>query len=306
MYKEQYKKGYSFRIEIGFLLAIFLIMILFYIYPRFEYTLGLKKSIEQPDFIITEIPRTFQQYKKIKPPQPVSPTKYDEVEFLEDVEIAENEESNSSAKLDSLNFGLLYYEDLLPYLGLGRLDSQSLEEQKKPLDLYHDYLNYRLTEIFKNKNNFKSRTQVDDILAQSMGRNPNMMQIDIGQVIVAAKDYINSNKSRTITINNIINTEKYWYILELLWKKKGQTVFEIYADDSVRKKNTIISLKESMQNLKENGLVTKVAGYERDHYFPTFSPDEMVEIVNKLSAQHLSGQHKNILSSFMNFIIMHS
>ena len=139
-----------------------------------------------------------------------------------------------------------------------------------------------------------------------MGRDPAMLSINIGSVADATKNYFRSKYRKNITVNNIVNSEKHWYILELLWEKKGQTIFEIYADESVRKKTSVATLQESMHNLEENGLVFKVEGFERSKFFPTYAPKEMIEVINKLLAQDLSTQQKDILSSFVNFIILNS
>ncbi len=139
-----------------------------------------------------------------------------------------------------------------------------------------------------------------------MGRYPGMFRVDIGSVIDATKKYINSSNKRTITVNSIVNSEKHWYILELLWYKNGQTIFEIYADKYVSKINTVSTLKESMSNLKENGLVIEVEDFERSRYYPAHNPGEMIEIMNRLMAQDLPTQQKDILSSFINFIILNS
>ena len=61
-----------------------------------------------------------------------------------------------------------------------------------------------------------------------------------------------------------------------------------------------------MNNLVENGLVFKVEGFERSKFYPSYSPDEMIEIVNRLLVQDISGQQKDILNYFINFIILNS
>jgi len=95
-------------------------------------------------------------------------------------------------------------------------------------------------------------------------------------------------------------------ILASLWEKKSQTVFDIYDNESIRKKNTVSSLKESLNNLEENGLVIEIGGYERNHYYPAFNPDEIIEIVNRFLANGVTIHQKDKLNSFLSFIILNS
>jgi len=300
------KSKYKIRLELSFLIALIIVVMFFSLYPQFAQKFGINKSSLEPDFIIMDIPRTIQLLKKIEPPKPEIPAKFEEVELIDDVEIAAKVEIDSSFVVDSTEIALRYYEQLLPYLDLEKFDPGIFKQETEPLARYHEYLNKRLTEIFSEKKSYKSRTHIDDVLAQSMGRDPRMLSVDIGSVVDATKNYFKSNSKRKITVDNIIKSEKHWYILELLWSYKGQSIFEIYADESIRKKNTIVSLKESMNNLKENGLVFEVERFERSHYFPSFSPDEMIEIVNKLLAQDLSNHQKDKLSLYLNFVIINS
>jgi predicted transcriptional regulator len=300
------KTRYRFKIELSLFLALVFTITLFYLYPRFEQRFGINKPRLEPDFIVTDIPRTIQLLKKLKPPPPEIPAKFEEIEFVDDVEITKIENIDSLNVVDSSEFVFQYYKQLLPYLDLEKFDPNVLEIQPEPLDQYHEYLNNRLTQIFKDKKSYKSRSHVDDVLAQSMGREPGMLKIDIGSVVNATNNYFKSNNKRNISVENIIKSEKHWYILELLWQKKGQTIFEIYTEESVRKINSVATLKESMNNLKENGLVFEVEGFERSRYFPAHNPDEMIEIVKRLLAQDLPTQQKDILSSFINFIIFNS
>ncbi|MCK5033334.1 MAG: hypothetical protein KAS18_06855 [Calditrichia bacterium] len=306
MRKNKFKLRYALRLEISLLSVLIITILFFYFYPRFEQKFSTSKNLIEPDFIIVDTPRTYQIVEKIKPLLPVIPSQFEEIEFMEDVEIVENEVFDSTKFVDSSLANLLYYEDLLPYIGLEQFDPRLMEDKNEPLDQYREYLNYRLTEIFNNKKSYKSRSNIDDILTQSMGRDPNMLLIDIRSVIYAVNKYINPKTRRNITVQNIIESEKYWYILEVLWRKKTQTIFEIYDDESIRKVNTVASLKKSMNNLKENELVIEIESFERSHYFPSFSPDEMIDIVNKYLARDLTNKHKDILSSFLNFIIMNS
>jgi len=300
------KSRYKFRLEFSLLLALNIILFFFYLYPRFEERFGNNKPNLEPDFIVTDIPRTIQLLKKLKPPPPEIPAKFEEVELMDDVEITKNEEIDSSMVIDSTDIALQYYEQLLPYLDLEKFDPGTLNTESEPLAQYNKYLNDRLEKIFKDKKSYKSRTNIDDIMAKSMGRDPAMLSVNIGTVVNATKNYFRSKNRRNITATSIINSEKHWYILELLWQKKGQTIFEIYADESVRKNNSVVTLKESMYNLEENGLVFKVEGFDRSKFYPAYTPDEMIEVVNKLLVQDLSTQQKDILSSFVNFIILNS
>jgi hypothetical protein len=306
MWKNSLKTGYLFRLELCLLIVLIITILFFSLYPRFEQKFGLKNSSTEPDFILTEMPRTYQSIKKPAPPLPKIYSYSDDIELMEDVEIVKKEEIDSSSVSDSNIVDLLYYENLLPFLGLQEFDSNYYQVQPQPLDQYQEYLNNRLLEIFSNKNSYKSRTNVDDFLTKSMGRDPNMLNINIGSVIEATKKYINSNKKRIITAHNIINTKNHWYILEILWNKKGQSIFELYENESIRKMNTIASLKESMHNLKENGLIFEIEGYERSHYYPIHNPEEMIEIVNRILAQDLSNPQKDILFSFLNFVVLNS
>ena len=300
------KYRYKFRLEFSLLFALIIIVSIFYLYPKFEQRFGLNKPKLEPDFIVTDIPRTIQLLNKLKPPPPEIPSKFEEVELMDDVEIVINENIDSLNVIDSSEIALQYYQQLLPYLELEKFDPNALKNESEPLAQYQEYLNKRLTKIFSEKKSYKSRTQIDDVLAQSMGRDPGMLSVDIGSVVNATKNYFKSNKKRNITVDNIIKSEKYWYILELLWQKKGQTIFEIYTDESVRKNNSVATLKESLGNLQENGLVFEVEGYERSRYFPAQTPDEMIELTNRLLAKDLPSEQKEILSSFVNFIILNS
>jgi predicted transcriptional regulator len=306
MRKDKFKTRYLLQVEISLLSTLIITSLFFYFYPSIEQKFKSNNSIIEPDFIITYIPRTYQEIEKVKPPIPESPVFFEETELMEDEEIAKKEDVDSLIFKDSSEIALLYYEDLLPYPDLEKFDPNTLQTQIKPLDQYHEYLNNRLTEIFSERKSYKNRTYIDDVLAQSMGRDPGMLSVNIGSVIDATKKYINSNNKRNISVDSIIKSEKHWYILELLWEKKGQTIFEIYTDESIRKNNTVATLKESINNLKENGLVFEVEDFERSRYFPAHNPDEMIEIVNRLLAQDLPAQQKDILSSFVNFIILNS
>jgi len=306
MKNKNLKSRYRFRLEFSLLLALIITLTFFYLYPRFEEIFGINKPDLEPDFIVTDIPRTIQLLKKLKPLPPEIPAKFEEIELMDDVEIAENEAIDSTFVIDSTGIALQYYEQLLPYLDLEKFDPGTLKTDPEPLAQYNKYLNDRLEKIFNDKKSYKSRTNIDDILAQSMGRDPAMLSVNIGSVVDATKNYFRSKNRKNITVNSIIKSEKHWYILELLWEKKGQTIFEIYASDSVRKNNSMMTLKESIHNLEENGLVFKVEGFERSKFFPTHTPNEMIEVVNKLLAQDLSTQQKDILDSFVNFIILNS
>ena len=300
------KSRYRLRLEISLLLALIIITTFFILYPSFEKRFGMNKPDLEPDFIVTDIPRTIQLLKKLKPLLPEIPAKFDEVEFMDDVEIVENDVIDSTLIIDSTGIVLQYYEQLLPYLELDKFDPGTLKTDSEPLAQYNKYLNDRLDKIFKDKKSYKSRTNIDDVLAQSMGRDPAMLSVSIGSVVDATRNYFRSKNRKNITVNNIVKSKKHWFILELLWEKKGQTIFEIYANESVRKNNSIVTLKESMHNLEENGLVFKVEGFERSKYFPTHTPDKMIEVVNRLLAGDLPIQQKDILSSFVNFIILNS
>jgi hypothetical protein len=306
MKNQNLKSRYILRLEISLLLALLMILTLFYLYPRFEERFGINKPNLEPDFIVTDIPRTIQLLKKLKPLPPKIPAKFEEVEFMDDVEIVENEVIDSTLIIDSTGIALQYYEQLLPYMDLDKFDPGTLKTESEPLAQYNKYLNDRLEKIFNDKKSFKSRTNIDDILAQSMGRDPAMLSVSIGSVVDATRNYFRSKNRKNITVDNIVKSEKHWYILELLWERKGWTIFEIYAEKSVRKNNSMATLKESMYNLEENGLVFKVEGFDRSKYFPTHTPDKMIEIVNRLLAQDLPIHQKDILSSFINFIVLNS
>ncbi len=294
------------RLEISLLCALIIISLIFYLFPRIAENFSNNNSSAKPDFIIIDIPQTFQIYKKAMPAKPEISSQYEEVEMMEDVVIVETREIDSTFYMDSTLANLLYYENLLPYLGLEKFDPKSLKEEKEPLDHYREYLFEKLTKIYNDKNSFKIKSNVDDILAQSMGRDPNMLMVDIVAVIENTKRYINSKVNRNITINNIINTEHDWHILAVIWEKTSPTVFEIYEDEYVKKSNSVSSLKESLNNLEENGFVIEIEGFESDRYLPTFSSEKMIDLVNRFLARDLTNQQKDKLSSFLNFIIMSS
>lgn len=302
---DKFRKRYKLHVELSFIFSIIAISLIFYLYPRFAEKFS-KNAIPEPDFIIIDIPPTIQLSHKVIPVIPEISSQYEEIEMMEDVEIVDTQIIDSTIYADSTLANLLYYEDFLPYLGLEKFDPKSLKEKKEPLDQYHEYLSERLTKIFENKYPIKSRSNVDDILARSMGRDPNMLKINIGETIESVSKYMKSNANRNIYINNIINTENDWFILATLWDKNSQTVFEIYEDESIRKENTVSSLKESLNNLEENGLVIKIDGYERKQYFAAFQPDEIIDVVNRFLAGNLTDQQHDTLSSFINFIIMNS
>lgn len=306
MKKNSLNATYTIRLEFSLLIALIIIGIFFFSFPKFKQMFIINDLNVKPDFIITDTPQTIQMLKKLKPPKPEIPAKFDEVELMDDVEIAESDSMDSTFISDSTKLAFHYYDQLLPYLNLEKFDPGVLKNEEEPLAQYNEYLNKRLTEIFNNKKSYSSRSHIDDYLSQSMGRDPGMLSIDIGAVVDATKKYFKTNRRTLITIDNIVSSEKHWYILEMLWDKKGQSIFEIYNNESVRKNNTIKTLKESMLNLSENGLVFEVEDNERSRYYPTHSPQKMIEIVNRMLAQDVSNQHKEILSSFVNFIILNS
>lgn len=306
MRQPKYESGYFVRLEIGFLAVIIAFVVIFYCFPEISSITNSTIDIIEPDFVIVDIPRTFYLNKIKKPTIPVISSQYEEFDLMGDVEIVNHSTPDSTQIYDSTFVDLLYYDDFLPYSAIDEFDPESLKEKKEPLDYYHDYLFEKLAEIDKHKNTFKIRSNVDDFLVQSMGRDPNMLTVNIGNVVDETKKYIVSNKKNSITIHNIVETEKDWYLLEVLWQKKTHSIFEIYNDDSVKNQNTILSLKKSIENLKNNGLVFEIEIYNTTHYSPTFKPDQMIEIVNKLLVQDLTTQQKTKLSSFLNFIVLNS
>jgi len=305
MKKDKFNRRYKLHIELSFLIALLLLILLFYLYPRFAEKFFHRKLVE-PSFIIVDIPPSIQHEKKVKPAPPQITAEYEELEILEDVDIFDEQQTDTTSSTDSLFAHLLYYDSLLPFSIYDNFDPNSLIKEKEPIDRYKEYLNDRLTKIFNDQRNYNPRSAIDDILAQSMGRDPNMLMVDVGAVIKKTRHLLAQLKNRQITINGILNTENEWYLLPVLWERKSHTALELYEYESVKKSNTVFSLKKSLNTLEKNGFLFKIEGHNEVRYIPAFNPDELIEIVNKLLAGNITVPQKDKLNSFLSFIIIFS
>jgi hypothetical protein len=107
------KESYYRNLEWSFVATLIFLILILYIYPRFEQTTGQNIQYSVPSLEVLYIPKTVQKYdKRPKPVKPFIPVEAEEIEILDNVEIDEILEGDPSA--NNLISGPVNYTDL-PY-----------------------------------------------------------------------------------------------------------------------------------------------------------------------------------------------
>jgi Fe2+ or Zn2+ uptake regulation protein len=160
-------------------------------------------------------------------------------------------------------------------------------------------------------NNKQSPYEIpDNIQAEynrKMGRDAQYLmlpQINLGEVFSKITD---SQGTKEISLEGILFCEKYLDILDTLWIKNPLKVTEIYHKKRVRKKNSIITLQNTLNALIEKGLVeSDENSYGEIEYRPAINIKKMLVIINDFVAR--TSQQKGAvyqrLISIQNHVIL--
>jgi hypothetical protein len=283
MHHSKYNRSRFHKLELSFIISLSLLIALFYFYPRFEPIFKDRFRDASPDFVIIAVPRTVQTSQRVptKPILPAIALESDELDLLDEVEIAEGIEGQSA---DSIL--VLYYPELKYRKLFEPFDASSLSatEEKDSLSQYFEYLAKRLKKMGVSGYSVFPSAEVERELNMAMGRLPFVgvtIPVNLGDLFSGASGHIYpERKLQKLNIQNIIVVHKKFDILESLWLNGSQTIFELYESDSLSYKHTFSSLQHTLDDLIINGLVevTKIAG-GKYKFKPVYSHKEMVRIV---------------------------
>jgi predicted transcriptional regulator len=283
-YNQKLKSNYLVRLEISFIIVLMAVIAVFYFnLGTSKKTARLKKE-DSPHFTIVDIPQTRQIHlkKNIRPllQEPENPV--DDEEFLDTLNyvlIADEPNADSSVG------AILYYSDIPLVPPLKDFNPDSLNKKSDdPLFTYKQYLSRRLATF-----NVPVRVQKDDYQDRTR-RGVQMMDglsIPFSSIFGSSGTVQVKRKISEITFQDMIDIEPYINILSRLWQRKSQTLFELYRDESIKQKATVVTLQGSMSFLVANGWVKYQAEESKEAAYSTvYSRDEMIELFNRFIAQN--------------------
>jgi hypothetical protein len=92
------RESYTRTIELSFIVSLIILILIFYLYPRFKQSSDQNLQYTAPSIEVLNIPSTTQELNKIpKPVKPFIPVESDDIEILDNIEIEELVEGDSAA-----------------------------------------------------------------------------------------------------------------------------------------------------------------------------------------------------------------
>jgi predicted transcriptional regulator len=300
-YSTQHKK-FEFVLKTCVLLTLLVLVGLFYFLPNFDFLSSKSKTIPFIKFIITEIPKTHQ----------ASMDRASQNDIPINIQTAQDEISSSQEETQIDSVYIISFLQFSDSIKIRYFDSDLLGKKiEKDQIVSYEHYKQMIENMRPKLNNKQSPYEIpDNIQAEynrKMGRDAQYLmlpQINLGEVFSKITD---SQGTKEISLEGILFCEKYLDILDTLWIKNPLKVTEIYHKKRVRKKNSIITLQNTLNALIEKGLVeSDENSYGEIEYRPAINIKKMLVIINDFVAR--TSQQKGAvyqrLISIQNHVIL--
>ena len=272
-------KEITYRLHVSFIVALILLILCFYLFPRF----GLFHTNKNPPNITTinliEIPVTIQN--KIRHPQNLTPDinpEISQLEILDSVFIAIQDKiaQNNGTEID--NQLIAFISDIFPdLLEIKEFDPQPIIEASKKIYNFKNYFAYRMNLPDTGNPHEPTSPLVDEAL----GKSNKMIMVNILQIPLSSTKINNINKVR-LTLDDLLSVKDHFHLLEYLYEEPSISLLELYSIKNVNESYTVGNLSDAVDALWKQGLIKVKTKQNVKIYSVSFTLPQIIESINRI------------------------
>ncbi len=292
----------AYRLYISFIVTLLLLILCFYLFPRFRSFHAVKNPPNKLTIDIIEIPLTIQN--KITHPQnlqPSLPLEIAEIEILDSVFIAIQEKIRQNNRTESDSQMITFISSLFPELHeIKEFDPQSIIDASKKIYNFKNYFAYRMKLPDTGKPHEPSSPLVDEAL----GRSNEMIMIDILKVPLSSKRIINITKQR-LTLYDLLAVRDHFHLLQYFYERPILRLVELYNIKNVNESYTFSVLSDAVTALCKQGLIKVEIEQNTPIYSVAFRLSDMIENINRILSEisEQDQQNRVYLFSLLHLLI---
>jgi hypothetical protein len=284
---KKYLDFYWKRFKISLVIVLLSLSGIFYFFPTFEFLSSKKTEIPLLKIKINAVPRTGKKELELeidkKSGQTVSSFA---IRIFSQKSLLKNEiEKDSLNPISFRKFSELQKDGQFSGTKLGK----KIESEKNFLTgrTYKKMLETIKPESEDQTDHYKLPDIIEREQNRKMGRDGEILllpQINLGELFSKMK---NKQGPENIAVENILQCENHLEILDTLWIQSPLTASQIYLNKKIRKKNTMLTLMNSLTTLQKNGLIKSSENSHGEiEYHPAKSIKNLLELINDFIARN--------------------
>ena len=286
---------YFYRKTFKINLVIVLISLsgIFYFFPSFDFLSSMKPKIPLLQILISEAPRTGGEVDEIDIEQGLMQAFSS---FNKDTTSLESYLKNEIQKdsLYSISFRQLSKLQKTRQFNRAKLGKKNKQEKYYiPEDTYIKMFENMKPDSQDQTFPFKLPDNIQRELNRKMGRDGEYFLLPQINLVELFSNFKKNQGPENIGLENILRCENHLYILDTLWIDNPLTASQIYHKKEIRKKNTVMTLINSLTILQKNGLIKSSEDSRGDVvYHPTQNIKSLLELINDFIARNSSEKGK--------------